>query len=87
MNSYQTLVENYRDRLKEKEEEINKMLVDYQRQVENYEKRLGGYSVTIAELQKKNGELQDELDFLTGKENQQARGNEKKPKTEQKTEA
>ena len=73
MNSYQTLVENYRDRLKEKDEMIDQIRKDYQRQVANYEKRVGDYSVTIAELQKK-------VESLTDKENLQARGKEKKPK-------
>lgn len=65
MNSLQTLVENYRERLKEKDAMIEDIRKDYQRQMENYVKRVGDYSLTIAELQKK-------LDKLAG--NVEAKG-------------
>lgn len=82
LSSFQTLVENLRDRGKEKDATIDQLRKDFQLQVANYEKRVSGYSVTIAELQKK-------IEELTDKKNRQARGKEKKSKTKQepKTEA
>lgn len=67
MNSLQTLVENYRERLKEKDAMIEDIRKDYQRQMDNYVKRVGDYSMTIAELQKK-------LDEMTG--NVEAKGSD-----------
>ena len=84
ISTYQTLVENLRERLKEKDETIEQIRKDYQRQVENYEKRVGDYSLTIDALQKKNGELQEKLDNLTGNASLQNCANDKKPKTKRK---
>lgn len=58
MVSCQDLVENYRDRLAEKDAMIEEIRKDYQRQVANYEKRVGEYCVTISELQKNMSMLQ-----------------------------
>ena len=76
MNSYQTLVDNLRKRVTEKDAMIDEIRKDYQRKVANYEKRVGDYSATIADLQKK-------VDGLTDKENRHARGKDKKPKARQ----
>lgn len=87
--SCQSLVENLRERCKEKDEMIDQIRKDYRQQVENYEKRVGVYNMTITTLQ-------DKLASLTDKKNLQERGREKmaKPrktkakqetKTEQKT--
>lgn len=73
MTGYQKLIENYRCRLKEKDAMIEGIRKDYQRQAANYEKRIGDYCVTIAELQKNNGELKENLNGFNGQE--------KKPKT------
>ena len=80
ISTLQTLVENFRERIKEKDELIDQMKKDYQRQVKNYEKRVGDYSLTIDALQKKNGELQEKLDDLTGNASLQDPASEKKPK-------
>lgn len=84
--SYQTLVDNLRARVKEKDADIEEMRKDYRRQVESYEKRVGGYCVTIAELQEKVGELQDtdSRQAAVGKENMKARGKEEKSKSKTK---
>lgn len=52
MTSYQTLVENYSDQLKEKDAMIGEIRADYQRQINNYENRVKGYILQIGKLRK-----------------------------------
>lgn len=49
--SYQTLVENLRERLKEKDEQIAHMNKSRQQLVDENQKRIAAYSETIAKLQ------------------------------------
>ena len=53
MASYQTLVENLRQRLKEKDEQIAQLKLSRQRLVNEHQKQVAAYSETIAKLQEK----------------------------------
>lgn len=53
MASYQTLVENLRQRLKEKDEQIAQLKLSRQRLVNEHQNPLAAYSETIAKLQEK----------------------------------
>ena len=77
LTSFQVLVENYRERLDEKNAMIEQIRKDYQRQVENYENRIGNYCLTIADLQKRVEALQNAYDkHATNDNNRRARNQE-----------
>ena len=77
LTSFQALVENYRERLDEKNAMIEQIRKDYQRQVENYENRIGNYCLTIADLQKRVETLQNAYGkHATNDNNRRARNQE-----------
>lgn len=51
VTGYQTLVENLRQRLKEKDEQLAQLKMSRQRLVDEHQKQVAAYSETIAKLQ------------------------------------